>query len=151
MIIQLTYNKKINDIFRKLGVQKGQEIHIHAECQEIAAKIQEALQETVLIDITVHEAQEIYNGGLTFCGVVLAKANSRDSGVFVPPSVSMIRGSAESGGSWKHWKTIVTAGTIFRTRVPKILLEKYGTENPALSFSTAVEETTQEKNINDFI
>jgi hypothetical protein len=65
-------------------------------------------------------------GPIQLCGVVLAKATGRDSGVKHGERVAFIDGDFRSGGSAKNWCTIASEGAVLRVEIPHLLLEQSG-------------------------
>jgi hypothetical protein len=82
-----------------------------------------------LVDIwvTVNEDWEERRGGLFLFGRQVARAFGRDSGARLGDGIVLKRGSVNSSGSMKNWKTKITDGTIFiMTDVPKAAVENNG-------------------------
>lgn len=61
---------------------------------------------------------------VTFCGVKVAVAFSRDSGAFVGHNAIMTDGEIASGGSKKNWYCEVKTGSVFELEVDGEFFEK---------------------------
>lgn len=123
MEMKITYNRLINAQIRKLGEMKSGYVEIHPELEAEAKELQKKIDDTVLVQIVAKEDIRQWRNSIDYCGYVIAKASGRDSGAFVPPSVSQISGKKPtSGGSMKNWVTIIPAGSVFRLRVARFLI-----------------------------
>jgi hypothetical protein len=125
MIVQLSYNKLVNDAFRKMGHCKGNEIHILKEFENTAMRLSKALDETIRLKITAPEEFYVGRGPVTYCGLTIAKASGRDSGAYIPPGIIEVSGNARSGGSVKNWCTVIEEGSSYIITVPRILFDKH--------------------------
>lgn len=68
--------------------------------------------ETVTLKLTFNEDIREHSGDVVYFGKVLAHAYSRDGGARVGEDVAFISGGATSGGSRKHWDSVVEEGSV---------------------------------------
>lgn len=82
--------------------------------------------ETVTVKVTVGERSiDESRGPVVLFGRNIASARGRDSGARVGDGVSFEKGGADSGGSMKHWCTVIEAGSVFTVYdVPKLAVEQ---------------------------
>lgn len=82
--------------------------------------------ETCTITIEAKDVVEKEHDDVSFLGISLAKASSRDSGATVASdNVDLIKGDIDSGGSAKHWYTWIDKRTQFKIHnFSTALLEK---------------------------
>ena len=69
-----------------------------------------------LIPVEIFLLRDIKAGkdAISPAGVVLAKAENRDSGARTGYGVSLVRGKIGSGGTRKYWESQATAGSVWR-------------------------------------
>jgi hypothetical protein len=151
MKINLTFNSFVNEAFRKLGTDKGSYIEIHPEFIKKAEELEQLLKKTVLIEIKFLEDTYKGRGPLSYFGITVAKASGRDSGAYIPPSISLIKGSVKSTGSMKNWYTFAEAETIMRFKIPEIIFEKYKNLYSKIEFKIIDENEVQEIDVKDLI
>ena len=84
--------------------------------------------ELIPVQITALRNLTTRNGPLSFAGVQLAVARSRDSRARPGPGVSLVDGEIDSGGSTKYWTSNAVTGTVWRCHATKgqigILLDR---------------------------
>lgn len=149
MFLSFTYNSKVNLALKKLGKTSRTGVDVFEENFESAAKLQEALKEKVLVEITAIQEISKWQQSIDFCGETIAKATGRDSGAFIPPHIAKISGVATSGGSVRNWHTIIKEGSVFQVHVPKIIFEKYAQDyEKEFSYKIVLKS---EKSVDDLI
>lgn len=67
--------------------------------------------ELVSVRIRVTEKIEVSKGPVTMFGRVVASAFGRDSGARLGDGVAFVAGGATSGGSVKHWETVINSNS----------------------------------------
>lgn len=60
-----------------------------------------------------------------FLGYVIARASGKNSGAVLGDNIALMLGTIESGGSVKHWETVITNHSVFRLKIPSLLLDQY--------------------------
>jgi len=112
---------------RELGGQWDSESKTWAFNAIVEDKIEELeeLYNCDLIDVELTAKEDCSYGcdAVDFLGYTIARATGRDSGAQLGDGVSMLRGSIDSGGSMKNWRTSIEEKSIFRLSVPKNLLK----------------------------
>lgn len=85
--------------------------------------------ETISLKITVNNEIACMCEDVMLFGKIVSHATGRDSGAKMGNDVSYISGAATSGGSEKHWKSVVEAGSVVMlSNVNKNIFEKYEKE-----------------------
>ena len=79
--------------------------------------------EKVIVKITATEQIEERN--ITFCGYTLCRSFSRDGGAQLGDGVALLNGEINSGGSSKYYHSVAASGSVFKTKIPRAVLEKY--------------------------
>lgn len=83
-------------------------------------------QEVVSVRVTVGEEQiTAWRGPVVLFGRTIASAFGRDSGARVGDGVAFSAGGATSGGTMKHWYTVIRPGSVFVVHdVPRAAVEQ---------------------------
>lgn len=77
----------------------------------------------IAVEIKFPEGAAEFNASIYVAGYCIATACGRDSGAEIAPDVAFITGCADSGGSVKNWKTVITENAVIRMRIPELCLE----------------------------
>lgn len=119
------YNANLVERCRELGGKFDNGIWVFSALVEdkIEALDYYYNSDEVSIEITAKGDVRGYQAPIYFCGYLLAKASGRDSGAKLGSDFAQISGTIESSGSMKNWTTVVRKGSVFRTKMSKVLLE----------------------------
>ena len=147
MKIKTGYNTLVNEALKKLGEYSNGEVEVYEENEKVAQNLQHSLKEEILVKITAKKEIYGFKTAIRCFGYTVAKASGRDSGAFIPPTISLIDGKTTSGGSAKNWKTIIEQDSTFEFKVPKILFEKYKETEE----ENWIVELAKEKKVTDLI
>ena len=81
--------------------------------------------EKVDVKLTYHEEYCEERQAVFFAGKTIAMAFGRDSGAKISPEVCFLAGGATSGGSTKHWETVIKKGSVVQIpAVPLVLVQQ---------------------------
>jgi hypothetical protein len=123
------YNSDLVDQCKKLGGKWDGEIKSWVFDMIVADKVEELdmlyNDNVVTVEIIAKEDLSKCQDSVKFCGYTLSKAKGRDSGAILGDGIAMINGNISSGGSVKNWRSLISAGSTFRLKISKNLLDKY--------------------------
>lgn len=123
-----TFNWILVDYCRDLGGRWDSDVKVWVFSDIVADKIEELdyrwNSDLVSVEIKALNEISIRQSEVTFCGYQIAKAFGRDSGAKLGEGISMLQGDIDSGGSMKNWVTRVYENSIFRLKVPSLILDE---------------------------
>jgi hypothetical protein len=121
------YNKDLVNECRNLGgkFDKKAMAWIFSDIVEDKVEELDSLYSSELVKVELTALNDLYScgDGIYFLGYSIARAFDRDAGAKLGDSVSLIKGRADSGGSKKNWATTVSVDSVFRIKIPKLLLQ----------------------------
>lgn len=90
------------------------ENEVKQACLEIYGSDGTQNAETVAVTLTIKVDIYVAGGPIIICGRPVVSAFGRDSGARIGEGVALISGTAGSGGSVKHWRTTLSAGSVLK-------------------------------------